>query len=180
MSTGHITGVEALLRWNHPVLGQLPPNQFIPLAEETGLIVPIGRWVLRTAQSMEWEQRGLAPVSMAVNRSPRQFADPNLLRDIDDALADSGLAPHLLQLEISESTVMLNVGRAVEMLNAIQSRGVRLAIDDFGMGYSSMSLMTRFPIDTIKIDRSFMQDLPRHAEDKGIAKPLSAWARRSD
>jgi diguanylate cyclase (GGDEF)-like protein len=174
MSTGHITGVEALLRWNHPVLGQLPPNQFIPLAEETGLIVPIGRWVLKTAcaQSMEWQQRGLAPVSMAVNLSPRQFADPNLLRDIDGALADSGLAPHLLQLEISESTVMLNVGRAVEMLNAIQSRGVRLAIDDFGMGYSSMSLMTRFPIDTIKIDRSFMQDLPRHAEDKGIAEAI--------
>jgi diguanylate cyclase (GGDEF)-like protein len=174
MATGHIAGVEALLRWNHPELGALPPNDFIPLAEETGLIIPIGRWVLKTAcaQSMEWQRRGLAPVSMAVNLSPRQFADGNLLRDIDNALADSGLSPHLLQLEISESTVMLNVGRAVEMLDAIQSRGVRIAIDDFGMGYSSMSLMTRFPIDTIKIDRSFMQDLPRREDDKGIAEAI--------
>jgi diguanylate cyclase (GGDEF)-like protein len=179
MATGHIAGVEALLRWNHPELGELPPLDFIPLAEETGLIIPIGRWVLKTAcaQSMEWQRRGLAPVSMAVNLSPRQFADGNLLRDIDNALADSGLAPHLLQLEISESTVMLNVGRAVEMLDAIQGRGVRLAIDDFGMGYSSMSLMTRFPIDTIKIDRSFMRDLPRRAEDKGIAEAIIGMGR---
>jgi diguanylate cyclase (GGDEF)-like protein len=179
MASGHITGVEALLRWNHPVLGELPPSQFIPLAEETGLIVPIGRWVLRTAcaQSMEWQRRGLVPVSMAVNLSPRQFVDPNLLRDIDGALAESGLAPHLLQLEISESTVMLNVGQAVELLDAIQSRGVRLAIDDFGMGYSSMSLMTRFPIDTIKIDRSFMHALPQHAEDKGMAEAIIGMGR---
>jgi diguanylate cyclase (GGDEF)-like protein len=174
VATGRVTGVEALLRWNHPVLGELSPNQFVPLAEETGLIVPIGRWMLKTAclQSMEWQRRGLMPVSVAVNLSPRQFADVNLLRDVDGALADSGLAPHLLQLEISESTVMLNVGRAVELLDAIQSRGVRLAITDFGMGYSSMSLMKRFPIDTIKIDRSFMRDLPQGTEDKGIAEAI--------
>jgi diguanylate cyclase (GGDEF)-like protein len=179
MATGHIAGVEAQLRWNHPVLGELQPGQFVPLAEETGLIVPIGRWVLKTAcaQSMEWQRGGLAPVSMAVTLSPRQFADVNLLRDIDGALADSGLAPHLLQLEISESTVMLNVARAVEVLDAIQGRGVRLAIDDFGMGYSSMSLMTRFPIDTIKIDRSLMQDPPRGAEDKGIAEAIIGMGR---
>jgi diguanylate cyclase (GGDEF)-like protein len=174
VATGRVTGVEALLRWNHPVLGELSPNQFIPLAEETGLIVPIGRWVLKTAclQSMEWQRRGLMPVSVGVNLSPRQFADVNLLRDVDGALAGSGLPPHLLQLEISESTVMLNVGRAVELLDAIQSRGVRLAIADFGMGYSSMSLMKRFPIDTIKIDRSFMRDLPQGTEDKGIAEAI--------
>ena len=174
VATGQIADVEAQLRWNHPVLGELPPNQLIPLAEETGLIVPIGRWVLKTActQSMLWQRHGLVPVSIAVNLSPRQFADVNLLRDIDSALADSGLSPHLLQLEISESTVMLNVGRAVELLDAIQSRGIRLAIADFGMGYSSMSLMKRFPIDTIKIDQSFMQDLPLGAEDKGIAEAI--------
>ena len=174
VATGLVTGVEALLRWNHPALGELLPDQFIPLAEETGLIVPIGRWVLKTAclQSMEWQRRGLMPVSVAVNLSPRQFADVNLLRDVDGALADSGLSPHLLQLEISESTVMLNVGRAVELLDSIQSRGVRLAIADFGMGYSSMSLMKRFPIDTIKIDRSFMRDLPQGTEDKGIAEAI--------
>ncbi len=174
VGTGRVTGVEASLRWNHPTLGELLPNQFTPLAEETGLIVPIGRWVLKTAcaQSMAWQQQGLSAVSMAINLSPRQFSDATLLRDIDDALAGSGLAPELLQLEITESTVMLNIGRAVELLDAIQSRGVRLAIDDFGMSYSSISLMKRFPIDTIKIDRSFMQDLPRGTEDKGMAAAI--------
>ena len=174
MATGRVTDVEASLRWNHPTLGELLPDRFIPLAEETGLIVPIGRWVLEAAcaQSMAWQQQGLPTVSMAINLSPRQFSDAGLLRDIDDALAGSGLAPELLQLEITESTVMLNIGRAVELLDAIQSRGVRLAIDDFGMSYSSISLMKRFPIDTIKIDRSFMQDLPGGAEDKGMAAAI--------
>ncbi len=174
VATGHIVGVEALLRWNHPTLGELAPDQFIPLAEETGLIVPIGRWVLKTAcrQSMEWQRQGLALVSMAVNLSPRQFVDANLLRDIDSALAESGLSPHLLQLEITESMIMLNIGRAVELLDAIQGRGVRLAIADFGLGYSSMSLMKRFPIDTIKIDRSFMRDMPEGVDDKGIAEAI--------
>ena len=179
VATGHITGVEALLRWNHPALGELAPNQFIPLAEETGLIVSIGRWALKTAcaQSVAWQSQGLPAVSMAVSLSPRQFADPGLLPDIDAALADSGLAPELLQLEITESTVMLNIGRAVELLDAIQSRGVRLAIDDFGMSYSSMSLMKRFPIDTIKIDRSFMQGLPQGTEDKGMAASIIGLGR---
>lgn len=173
-ATGLITGVEALLRWNHPTLGELPPGQFIPLAEETGLIVPIGRWVLKAAcaQGVAWQQEGLPPVSIAVNLSPRQFIDANLLRDIDAALAGSGLASELLQLEIAESTLLLNIGRAVGLLDAIQSRGVRLAIDDFGMSYSSMAVMKRFPIDTIKIDRSFMKDLPQRAEDKGMAEAI--------
>jgi diguanylate cyclase (GGDEF)-like protein len=179
VATGHITGVEALLSWNHPTLGELASNQFIPLAEETGLIVPIGRWVLQTAcaQNIAWQKQGLPAVSMAVSLSPRQFSEAGLLRDIDTALADSGLAPELLQLEITESTVMLNIGRAVEVLDAIQSRGVRLAIDDFGMSYSSMSLMKRFPIDTIKIDRSFMQGLPQGTQDKGMAASIIGLGR---
>ncbi|MDP1883715.1 MAG: EAL domain-containing protein, partial [Bradyrhizobium sp.] len=161
-------------RWTHPELGVLSPMQFIPLAEETGLIVPIGRWVLREAcaQNMAWQRRGLRPVSMAVNLSPRQFVDENLLQDIDEALASSGLSPVLLQLEVTESMVMRNVSRAVKVLDAIQSRGIRLAIDDFGTGYSSMSLMKQFPIDTIKIDRSFVRDLPSDSEDQAITQAI--------
>jgi diguanylate cyclase (GGDEF)-like protein len=174
LASGQITGVEALLRWTHPELGVLPPMQFIPLAEETGLIVPIGRWVLKEAcaQNMAWQRRGLRPVSMAVNLSPRQFADAQLLQDIDEALATSGMSPVLLQLEVTESMVMRNVPRAVKVLDAIQSRGIRLAIDDFGTGYSSMSLMKQFPIDTIKIDRSFVRDLPKDSEDQAIAQAI--------
>jgi diguanylate cyclase (GGDEF)-like protein len=174
VSTGQITGVEALLRWTHPELGVLPPMHFIPLAEETGLIVPIGRWVLREAcaQNIAWQRRGLRPVSMAVNLSPRQFIDEDLLVDIDEALAASGMSPTLLQLEVTESMVMRNVSRAIKLLDAIRSRGIRLAIDDFGTGYSSMSLMKQFPIDTIKIDRSFVRDLPKDSEDQAIAQAI--------
>lgn len=174
METGQITGVEALLRWTHPELGSISPAQFIPLAEETGLIVPIGRWVVKEAcaQAMAWQRRGLLPLSMAVNLSPRQFADEHLLEDVDEALAASGMSPVLLQLEVTESMMMRNVGRALKVLDAIQSRGIRLAIDDFGTGYSSMSLMKHFPIDTIKIDRSFVRDLPHDSEDQAIAQAI--------
>jgi EAL domain-containing protein (putative c-di-GMP-specific phosphodiesterase class I) len=174
LATGQITGVEALLRWTHPDYGMLPPAQFIPLAEETGLIVPMGRWVLKEAcaQNMAWQRRGLRPVSMAVNLSPRQFVDENLLQDIDEALAASGMSPVLLQLEVTESMMMRNVSRAIKVLDAIQSRGIRLAIDDFGTGYSSMSLMKQLPIDTIKIDRSFVRDLPDDTEDRAIAQAI--------
>ena len=174
MTSGQITGVEALLRWNHPELGTVSPGQFIPLAEETGLIVPIGRWVLKEAcaQNMAWQRCGLRPVTMAVNLLPRQFADPHLLHDVDEALLASGMSPVLLQLEVTESMVMRNVSRAIKVLDAVQSRGIRLAIDDFGTGYSSMSLMKQFPIDTIKIDRSFVRDLPVDTEDQAIAQAI--------
>jgi diguanylate cyclase (GGDEF)-like protein len=174
VANGTVSGVEALLRWIHPELGNLAPMKFIPLAEETGLIIPIGRWVLKTAcaQAMVWQRDGLPPMSMAVNLSPRQFQDEHLLRDIDDALRESGLPAHLLQLEITESMVMQNVTRAIKTLDAIQSRGVRLAIDDFGTGYSSMSMMKQFPIDTIKIDRSFVRDLADNVEDQAIASAI--------
>ena len=174
LTGGQITGVEALLRWTHPEYGMLPPAQFIPLAEETGLIVPIGRWALNAAcaQNMEWQRRGLRPVSVAVNLSPRQFADENLLHDVDEALAVSGMSPVLLQLEVTESMMMRNVSGAIKVLDALQSRGIRLAIDDFGTGYSSMSLMKQFPIDTLKIDRSFVRDLPDDTEDRAIAQAI--------
>jgi diguanylate cyclase (GGDEF)-like protein len=174
LASRQITGVEALLRWTHPEYGILPPGQFIPLAEETGLIVPMGRWALQAAcaQNMAWQRRGLRPVSVAVNLSPRQFADDNLLHDIDEALLLSGLSPALLQLEVTESMMMRNVPRAIKTLDQIRSRGIRLAIDDFGTGYSSMSLMKQFPIDTLKIDRSFVRDLPDDSEDKAIAQAI--------
>jgi diguanylate cyclase (GGDEF)-like protein len=174
IATGKISGVEALLRWMHPDLGNLAPMKFIPLAEETGLIIPIGRWVLKAAceQNMAWQRAGLPAISMAVNLSPRQFQDDHLLQDIDEVLKDTGLPPHLLQLEITESMVMQNIDRAVKLLDDIQGRGIRLAIDDFGTGYSSMSMMKRFPIDTIKIDRSFVRDLADNVEDRAIATAI--------
>ncbi|HLJ00014.1 MAG TPA: EAL domain-containing protein [Bradyrhizobium sp.] len=174
VATGRISGFEALLRWSHPALGNVPPAEFIPLTEETGLIIPIGRWVLRNAcaQIMSWQAAGLPAASIAVNLSPRQFMDPNLLDDIDDILASTGLPAHLLQLEITESAVMRNVEQAIKLLDQISSRGVRLAIDDFGTGYSSMSLMKKFPIDTIKIDRSFVSDLEHCPEDQAIVAAI--------
>jgi EAL domain-containing protein (putative c-di-GMP-specific phosphodiesterase class I) len=174
VANGTVNGVEALLRWTHPDLGNLAPMKFIPLAEETGLIIPIGRWVLKSAcaQAMAWQRQGVPALSMAVNLSPRQFQDDHLLRDIDEALRESGLPAQLLQLEITESMVVQNVTRAIKTLDAIQARGVRLAIDDFGTGYSSMSMMKQFPIDTIKIDRSFVRDLANNVEDQAIATAI--------
>jgi EAL domain-containing protein (putative c-di-GMP-specific phosphodiesterase class I) len=149
-------------------------HQFIPLAEETGLIIPIGLWVLKTAcsQNMAWQQQGLAPISMAVNLSPRQFTHDGLLDSIDHVLAETGMASELLQLEITEGVVMQNAERAIEVLKALKDRGVQLAIDDFGTGYSSMSFIKRFPVDILKIDRSFVWDLQRDSDDKAIADAI--------
>jgi EAL domain-containing protein (putative c-di-GMP-specific phosphodiesterase class I) len=121
---------------------------------------------------MAWQRQGLRTVSMAVNLSPRQFVDDSLLNDVDEALSTNGMSPKQLQLEVTESMVMQNVPRAVRVLDALRNRGIRLAIDDFGTGYSSMSLMKQFPIDTIKIDRSFVRDLPDDSEDKAIARAI--------
>lgn len=177
--TGSISGVEALLRWKHPTLGTIAPMHFIPVAEETGLILPIGKWVLRTActQNVAWQGAGLPPVCMSVNLSPRQFADENLLRDLDDTLRETGMDPALLELEITESMVMGNIEQAIEQLRAIKERGVRLAIDDFGTGYSSLSQIKRFPIDTLKVDRSFIRDLASDAEDQEITKAIISMGR---
>ena len=179
LGQGGIVGVEALLRWRHPDLGLLPPSRFIPLAEETGLIVPIGKWVIEAAcaQNVAWQRQGLPALQIAVNLSPRQFADPGLLVDIEAALAKSGMAPELLELEITESMVMQNVERAMRVLKAIKGLGVMLAIDDFGTGYSSMSLLKKFPIDVLKIDRSFVHDISTNSEDQAIADAIIALGR---
>jgi diguanylate cyclase (GGDEF)-like protein len=178
LRTGAISGVEALIRWKSS-MGLVSPAQFIPLAEETGLIVPIGRWVLRTAcqQNVEWQRAGLPPMRMAVNLSARQFGDENLLADIRTALADSGMRPELLELEITEGMVMKNADRALKLIGSLKEMGVYLAIDDFGTGYSSLAQLKRFPIDTLKIDRSFIRDIPDDAEDKAITEAIIAMGR---
>ena len=179
LHTRRITGVEALIRWQHPDLGIVPPVQFIPLAEETGLIVPIGRWVLNTtcAQNVAWQREGLPPLCMAINLSARQFADEDLLKDIAAALENSGMKPELLELELTESMVIQNAERAGKVLAEIKKMGARLAIDDFGVGYSSLTHLKRFPIDTLKVDRSFIRDLLQDPEDKAITEAIIAMGK---
>ena len=177
--TGRITGVEALLRWQHQDLGTLGPTRFISIAEETGLIIPIGRWVLKSAclQNVAWQREGLPELTMAVNLSARQFNDENLLHDVADILEDAGMDPALLELEITESMLMHNVEKAIKTLNGLKQIGVRLAIDDFGTGYSSLSNLKKFPINTIKVDRSFIRDIPGNLEDVGITDAIIAMGR---
>ena len=179
LKTNSITGVEALLRWNNAALGSVPPVQFIPVAEETGLIVAIGIWVLRTAciQNVVWQQQGLPPICVAVNLSVRQFADDNLLTQIASVLSETAMPPHLLELEITEGMVVHNPERAIKLLTAIKAMGVRLAIDDFGTGYSSLGQLKNFPIDTLKVDRSFIRDLATDSEDKAITKAIIAMGK---
>jgi len=179
LGNNQIVGVEALLRWNSAELGSVSPAKFIPVAEETGLILAIGKWVLRTAcaQSMAWQHAGLPPVHVSVNLSPRQLNDPELVGEVRTVLAETGLKPNLLELEVTESSVMHNVERALEVLGALKAMGVRLAIDDFGTGYSSLAQLKRFPIDTLKVDRSFIRELPSDAEDKAIAEAIIAMGK---
>jgi diguanylate cyclase (GGDEF)-like protein/PAS domain S-box-containing protein len=177
--TGEITGVEALLRWDNPYLGSVTPTQFIPVAEETGLIVPIGRWVMKTAcaQNVAWQRQGLPSVCMAVNLSLRQLMDDKLLEDIKAALDDSGMAPNLLELEITESMLMHNPARLIAVLTNIKKMGVRLAIDDFGTGYASLAQIKNFPIDTLKVDRSFIRNLPQDSENRAITQAIIAMGK---
>jgi diguanylate cyclase (GGDEF)-like protein len=174
LKTKEITGVEALLRWQHPDLGTVSPAKFIPVAEETGLIVPIGRWVLQTAcaQNVAWQREGLPPMCMAVNLSARQFTDDALIGDIRASLDETGMKPQLLELELTESMVMQSPERATRLLGAIKQMGVRIAVDDFGVGYSSLAQIKRYPIDTLKVDRSFIRDLEKNAEDRAITEAI--------
>jgi diguanylate cyclase (GGDEF)-like protein/PAS domain S-box-containing protein len=179
LQTSQITGVEALLRWQSAELGSVSPIKFIPIAEETGLIVHIGRWVLRTAceQNVAWQRQGLPPINMAVNLSVRQFADESLLGDIATILRETGMAPGLLELEITEGMLIHNIERAIKLLTAIKQMGVRLAIDDFGTGYSSLGQLKTFPIDTLKVDRSFIRDLATNSEDRAITSAIIAMGK---
>ena len=176
LRTGAIAGVEALVRWQHPDWGMVSPAQFIPLAEETGLIVQIGEWVLRAAceQNKRWRDQGIPPLRVAVNLSARQFAQKTLLSDIAKTIAQSGLTPDCIELEITESLVMTNPEHATETLHKLKTMGISLSIDDFGTGYSSLAYLKRFPIDCIKIDRSFIKDIPTEADDMAITKGVIA------
>ena len=178
MATGQIIGLEALIRWQHPELGLVPPSQFIPLAEETGLIIPIGDRILRDAciQNMAWQRAGLSPVHVAVNIASPHFRQGGLADSVGKALKDSGLQPRWLEVELTESMLMQSVDATLKTLFELKDMGVRLAIDDFGTGYSSLSYLKRFPLDTLKIDRSFVKDLPRDSEDAAIAKAIIAMA----
>jgi diguanylate cyclase (GGDEF)-like protein len=177
VSDGLIRGAEALLRWRHPQLGLLTPDRFIGLAEETGAIVPIGRWVLREAcaRAASWTAAG-GELSIAVNLSPRQFSDPALVDTVAAALAESSLNAARLELEITESMVMRDPEAAAAIMRGLRGLGARLSMDDFGTGYSSLGYLKRFPIDTVKLDRSFVRDLPHREDDVAIARAVLAMA----
>lgn len=170
LMTGRIVGVEALVRWRHPERGLIPPDAFIPLAEETGLIIPLGRWVLRESCTMaaRWPGHGDRAPILSVNLSARQFQDPGLTEAITQVLADTGLAPDRLQLEITESVVAINIDVAATALSALKSLGVRLALDDFGTGYSSLGSLKGFPLDVLKIDKGFVAGLGHNSQDEAI------------
>jgi diguanylate cyclase (GGDEF)-like protein/PAS domain S-box-containing protein len=174
LRSNRIFGCEALIRWKQADLGMVSPEKFIPLAEETGLIVPIGEWVLRTAcrQCKIWQDAGLPPVAVAVNISARQFREKDLLQLVASILAESGLAPSQLELEVTESVIMHDEQQVIASLQAFRDIGVRLSVDDFGTGYSSLSYLKRFPVHRLKIDQSFVRELTSHADDAAIAQAV--------
>lgn len=171
---GRLIGVEALIRWAHPERGIISPTSFITIAETSGLIVPIGEWVLRAAcaQGARWQAEGLGQQSVAVNVSPRQFQESSLYRTVVRTLEDSGLAPARLELEITESIAMARDTATMSALRELKSLGVRLAIDDFGTGYSSLGQLQCCPVNRLKIDRSFVQNLMSNTTDKAIVRAI--------
>jgi diguanylate cyclase (GGDEF)-like protein len=177
--TGKITGMEALLRWQHPEMGLVAPNVFIPLAEESGLIVPIGEWVLQTAcrQNKAWQDAGLPPLTIAVNLSLKQFRQPKLVETVAIILKQTGLEPHFLELEITESTAIEDLNFTRTVLEALESMGVLLSIDDFGTGHSSLSRLQLLPLHNLKIDRSFIRDLTTDVKVAHIVKAIVSLGR---
>jgi EAL domain-containing protein (putative c-di-GMP-specific phosphodiesterase class I) len=177
-ATRRVVGIEALLRWNHPEHGLLPPGQFVPLLEESGQIVAVGAWVIRTAcrQNKAWQDEGLPAMRVSVNISARQFKSESLDETIRDALGASGLAPEWLEIELTESMLVDSTEHAISVMARLKAIGVAISIDDFGTGYSSLGYLKRFPIDSLKIDRSFVQDLRTSATDAAIVDAISALA----
>lgn len=178
-SAAKTMGVEALVRWRHPQRGLVSPERFVPIADESGLIVDIGEWVLRQScmQGREWHDRGFTSLSVSVNVSAVQFAQPRLLEVVSRALRDTGFSPECLTLEITESVIMHDAESAAGMLRALKGMGVKIAVDDFGTGYSSLSYLKRFPIDVLKIDKSFVQAVATNDEDVAIVRAIIALAK---
>lgn len=178
LTTGSLTGMEALVRWELPDKGIVSPGEFIPLAEETGLILPLGGWVLRAAcaQARKWQDAGYPPVRVSVNLSPRQFQQHDLVEMVRDALADAGLPPRFLELEITEGAIMNNVDGACITMQKLSGMGINISVDDFGIGYSSLSYLKKFPIHTLKIDRSFISNITTDPDDAAISTAVIAMA----
>ncbi len=179
LKTAELLGAEALLRWRHPELGLIPPGEFIPIAELSGLIVPIGEWVLRTAcaEARKWHEKGFTDLTVSVNLSSRQFQHTDLVTQVTHALDETGLEPNKLDLEITESNAMQNAEHSINTLWGLKKQGVRISMDDFGTGYSSLNYLKRFPIDRIKLDQSFVRDLPSDKDDAAIAMAVIAMGR---
>ncbi|MFO0751722.1 MAG: EAL domain-containing protein [Thermodesulfovibrionales bacterium] len=180
IGTRQVTGMEALIRWNHPELGMLAPLHFIPLAEETGLIVPIGEWVLRAAceQNRLWQEEGFPPVAVTVNLSSHQFLQPDLEKMVQRVLQETSLDSKYLDLEITESTAMRNIDMTIPRLQRLSEMGVQLSIDDFGTGYSSLSYLKKLPVQKLKIDRSFIHDLTTDPDDQAIVNAVIVMAHK--
>jgi EAL domain-containing protein (putative c-di-GMP-specific phosphodiesterase class I) len=174
LSTGAIVGAEALIRWHHPQRGLVSPTQFIPIAEESGFIVPIGRWVLHEAcrQARAWQDAGLPPIRVAINVSAVELRTEGFVAGVRATLAQTGLAPQCLELELTETFLMQDSAPTATVLHALNDLGVQLALDDFGTGYSSLSYVKRFPIKALKIDRSFVRDLATDASDASIVSAV--------
>ena len=176
--SGKVVGMEALVRWRHPEQGLISPIEFIPLAEDTGLIVSLGEWVLYTAcaQSKKWQEEGFGQLSLAVNLSARQFHQSDLPSVIARILRETGLDPHFLELELTESSIMVNTEVTIQALSDIKSIGVRVALDDFGTGYSSLGYLKRLPIDVLKIDSSFVRDVTSNPDDAALVLAIITLA----
>jgi len=170
--------IECLLRWQHPTIGPIPPDQLVPLAEETGAIVPIGKWALRTAclQAQKWAEQGLPRFRMAVNLSARQFMSASLLEDVMGVLEETDVDPRWIEFEVTESVMIRDPEQAVRLLRSLRAIGVRLTIDDFGTGYSSLSYLKHLPIDCVKIDASFVRGIPMDASDVAITDTILAMS----
>jgi EAL domain-containing protein (putative c-di-GMP-specific phosphodiesterase class I) len=179
LETGALIGTEALIRWVHPLRGTILPEQFISIAEDCGLIVPIGHWVLREAcrQAKAWEDAAVEAVPVAVNISAVQFRHKDFLEDVRRILAETGLEPGCLELELTESVLMQHAESTGSTLKALKAMGVHLSVDDFGTGYSSLSYLTQFPIDTLKIDQSFVHKMLRNANDASVISAVISMGR---